>query len=103
MSLPTVIVIVVVSRGDLDCPGTKGPVHHLVCNDGQSPVTEGMCTVLTNQVLKENRDVWDVRTYTAKYKCVCVCVWRGGEGGGGGEERYLVSLVLWVDGNSCVS
>ena len=103
MSLPTVIVIVVVSRGDLDCPGTKGPVHHLVCNDGQSPVTEGMCTVLTNQVLKENRDVWDVRTYTAKYKCVCVCVWRGGGGGGVVEERYLVSLVLWVDGNSCVS
>ena len=97
MSLPTVIVIVVVSRSDLDCPGAKVPVHHLVCNDGQSPVTEGMCTVLTNQVLKENRDVWDVRknTNVCVHVCVCVCV-------GGGEERYLVSLVLWVDRNSCV-
>ena len=83
MSLPTVIVIVVVSRSDLDCPGAKVPVYHLVCDDGQSPVTEGMCTVFTNQVLKENRDVWNVRNYNEKYKCVCVCVCVGGGEGGG--------------------
>ena len=52
MSLPTVIVVVVVSRRDLDCPSTKVSVHHLIRNDRQLPLTEGMRTVLTNQVLK---------------------------------------------------
>lgn len=51
--LPTVIVVVVVSRGDLHSSRSKHHVYHLISHDGQFTITEWVETVLPYEVLGE--------------------------------------------------
>ncbi len=51
VSLPTLIVIVVVSRRDLHGTRAKPHLHHFIRHDRQLTVTERMLTVLANQML----------------------------------------------------
>jgi hypothetical protein len=48
MSFPTLVVIVVVSGGDLDSSRTKRHLHHVIGNNGELTVTEWVETFLPN-------------------------------------------------------
>ena len=48
VSLPAVVVVVIMGRGDLDGSRTKRHLHHLVSNYRELAVTEWMKTVLPN-------------------------------------------------------
>ena len=118
VSLPALVVVVVVGRGDLHGSRTKRHVHHLVGNYGEFTVTEWVQTILPNQMLQEGEGRERERERERE----------GGRRRDREREReradrhkeriqterkllndnfplfsHLVSLVVGVHGNSCVS